>query len=241
MKRAALLLLVLLACAKQKRIKLRPDSALNERGVTFMPFVASQVERFVAPDDRPCERVDGRPRENFVGWQSPSEDPACIHDTLYEGLRPGVLEFQWRSEIPQDGNYDLVTLEYSVGAWGRVVSRGSYYGDYFAKAQLMVNAKAPHCGGSWSLDLAKAAVTGPWSRVAGFSGWVTIPDLVVAGCKAHETMQVTLRLQGESNRGKVEVDWFGFSAIKQEDVNRIFGLRLRQAPLTDVSHDRQSK
>jgi len=235
MKRAAVILLVLLACAKQRRIKLRPEGALNDAGVTFMPFVASRVERFVAPDDRPCEDVDGRPRENFVGWQSPNEDPACIHDTLYEGLRPGVLEFRWRSEIPDDGNYDLVTLEYSVGAWGRVVSRGSYYGDYFAKAQLTVNAKAPSCAGSWSLDLAKAAVTGPWSRVAAFNGWVTIPDLIVPGCRAREIIEVALRLQGESNRGKVEVDWFGFSAIKEEDVNRIFGLRLRPATLSDVA------
>jgi hypothetical protein len=34
-----------------------------------------------------------------------------------------------------------------------------------------------------------------------------------------------LRLVGDVNRGKVDVDWFGFSAIQDDEVNRIFGIR----------------
>lgn len=227
MKYAVLLLLSLIACTRQKRINIRPERSFENRGVAFFPFVASEVERFVGRDGRPCVRVGARPRDNLVGWQSPDDSPACVYDTIDEGARFGALEFQWRLEIPQDGNYDLVTLGYAVGTWGRVVSRGSYYGNYFSRAELSVLARAPHCGASWSLELAKAIVTGPWDRIAAFHGWVSIPDLVLASCKAQETIEVRLRLQAESNRGRVDVDWFGFSAINDDDVSRIFGLRLR--------------
>jgi hypothetical protein len=239
-RRAALLLLVLLACARQKRINLRPQRSFDERGVAFMPFVASEVERFVRPDGSLCARVHREPLESLVGWRSPSDSPACIYDTMDEGLQPAVLQFQWRSELPLDGHYDLVTLEYPIGAWGRVVSRGSYYGDYFAKAQLTVNARAASCAASWALQLAKAEVTGPWSRVAEFRGWTKIPDLVIPNCKANETLEVTLRLQGEANRGRVDVDWFGFSAVSHEDMNRVFGLRSRPSATSAVELDRIS-
>jgi hypothetical protein len=90
------------------------------------------------------------------------------------------------------------------------------------------------------LQLAKAEVTGPWSRVAEFRGWTKIPDLVIPNCKANETLEVTLRLQGEGNRGRVDVDWFGFSAVSHEDMNRVFGLRSRPSATSAVELDRIS-
>jgi len=219
--------MVLLACATARRVPIRP-AARDDRGVSFLPFASSRVERFSDQEGQPCPAFEGRVRNNLLGWESGDpDDPACTHDTLHEGIRAGVLEMRWRSELPQDGSYDLVTLGYSVGAWGRVTSRGSYYGDYYARASVVVEASSPSCAARWSSDLALAQVTGLQDRVAAFSGWLEIPDIGIAGCKAHEPIEVKLRLVGDVNRGKVDVDWFGFSALEDDEVNRIFGIRPR--------------
>ncbi len=222
----AALVMVLLACATSaRRVPIRPV-ARDERGVSFLPFASSRVERFSDQEGRPCPEVVGRVRNNLIGWESENpDDPACTHDTMFEGTRPGLLEMRWRSELPQDGSYDLVTLGYSVGAWGRVTTRGSYYGDYYARASVVVEASSPSCAAKWSSELALAQVNGWWHRIAAFSGWLEIPDIGISGCKAHEPIEVRLRLVGDVNRGKVDVDWFGFSAIQDDEVNRIFGIR----------------
>jgi len=221
----ASLVLVLLACATPRRVPIRP-AARDDRGVSFLPFASSRVERFSGQEGRPCPELAGRVRNNLLGWESGNpDDPACTHDTLHEGTRAGLLEMRWRSELPQDGSYDLVTLGYSVGAWGRVTSRGSYYGDYYARASVVVEASSPSCAARWSSDLALAQVTGLQDRIAAFSGWLEIPEIGISGCKAHEPIEVKLRLVGDVNRGKVDVDWFGFSALEDDEVNRIFGIR----------------
>lgn len=229
--RAALFLALaatMLSCAPRPRRALVRPAARDERGVTFLPFASSSVERFSDAEGRPCAKFAGHVRDNLLGWEGPSaDDPACTHDTLYEGTRPGTLEMHWRATLPADGSYDLVALGYSIGAWGRVVSRGSYYGDYWARAQVVIEASSPHCAASWSADLAQAKVTGPQDRMAAFSGWLEIPDLAIRGCRANEPIDVRLRLVGEANRGKIDVDWFGFSAISDEEVHRIFGVRPR--------------
>ena len=116
----ASLVLVLLACGTPRRVPIRP-AARDDRGVSFLPFASSRVERFSDQEGRPCPELAGRVRNNLLGWESGNpDDPACTHDTLHEGTRAGLLEMRWRSELPQDGSYDLVTLGYSVGAWGRV-------------------------------------------------------------------------------------------------------------------------
>jgi len=232
-RRALAMLALCAACAPtQRRMQVRPD-VRDERGVSFLPFASSQAERFAAPDGAPCTGYGGHVKDNLIGWQAPTpEDSACSHDSLYDGVKPGVLELRWRSEVPADGNYQLVTLGYAVGAWGRVVSRGSHYGDYFAKAQVTIEARSAHCAATWAKQLALAQVTGPSDRQANFSGFVDIPDLAVSGCRAHEPIDVWLRFVGEANRGRVDVDWFGFSASNDGEVHRIFGLRARpgQAP-----------
>jgi len=216
----------LCACAQRPR-RVRVRSADRDvSGAIPLSFASSTVDRFSDPEGKPCAAFTGRVHDNLLGWEGPNaEDAACTHDTLYEGTRPGTLEIHWRTELPRDGSYHLMTLGYSVGAWGRVVSRGSYYGDYFARATVVVEARSPHCQATWSTDLARAQVTGPQDRIAPFSGWLEIPDMPIHGCKAHEPIDVRLRLLGEANRGRIDVDWFGFSAIADEEVNRIFGVR----------------
>ena len=220
------LAVALAACTQRpRRVRVRPAER-DQRGVLPLPFASSTVERFSDPDGKPCPKFAGRVHDNLLGWEaSTADDPACTHDTLYEGTRAGTLEMRWRAELPQDGSYHVLALGYSVGAWGRVVSRGSYYGDYFARAKVVVDATSPHCQASWSADLALAQVTGPQDRMAAFAGWLEIPDIAVHGCKGHEPIDVRLRLVGEANRGKIDVDWFGFSATADEEVDRIFGVR----------------
>jgi len=225
---AAALAAILSACAQRPRRTIVRPASRDERNVAFLPFVSSAVDRFSDAQGRPCPRFAGHVHNNLLGWESPdAEDAACTHDTWADGLPPGVLEMHWRSEIAQDGSYDLVTLGYSVGAWGRVVGRGAHYGDSFSLAKLVVEARSPHCEASWSLELALAKVSGPQTRQADFSGWVEIPELLMKGCKAHDPVDVRLRLIGEANRGRIDVDWFGFSALADDEVNRIFGLRPR--------------
>jgi hypothetical protein len=208
-------------------VHLRPPGDRDERGISFLPFASSAVERFFDPAGRLCPRLDGRIRDNLIGWRSANNDPVCIHDTVDDGQKPAVLELRWRSEIPADGNYDLVTLGYSVGTYGTVLSRGAWLGDYVARAELHIDAQATHCSASRSFRLASASVNGPIYRGADYSGWTEIPSLILTGCKAHEPIEVRVRLVGESNRGRIEVDWFGIAAASDEEVNRIFGLRLR--------------
>ncbi|MGZ6124082.1 MAG: hypothetical protein ACXWLR_03925 [Myxococcales bacterium] len=228
MRSACLLALAAAAasCApRPRRVAVRP-AVRDERGVTFLPFASSSVERFSDADGQPCATFAGHVYDNLLGWEARNaDDAACTHDTLYEGTRAGTLEMRWSATLPADGSYDLVALGYSVGAWGRVVSRGSYYGDYWARAQVVIEASSPHCAVSWSADLAQAKVTGPQDRMAAFSGWLEIPELAMRGCKANEPIDVRLRLVGEANRGKIEVDWFGFSAVSDDEVHRIFGVR----------------
>lgn len=206
-------------------VQVRPAER-DERGVSFLPYASSAVERFAAPDGNPCAVYPGHVKENLIGWAAPTAaDAACSHDTFYDGLQPAVLELRWRSLVPADGTFDLVTLGYAVGAWGRVVTRSSHYGDYFARAEVVIDAQSAHCSTSWSKALAVAKATGPIERVAVFSGWIEIPDLVVADCRKDDPLDVRVRFVGESNRGRVDVDWFGFSAVNDDDANRIFGLR----------------
>ena len=174
-------------------------------------------------DGRRCAAASRGQGYSCFGWEARGNDDfACTMDTFDQGPRPAALELLFRSLIAADGNFDLIAPNYSLGAWGRVAARGSFYGDYFAGAQLIIEARSPHCKISWSKDLARAGVTGPWSRTVGFSGWVEIPSLALTGCKAHEPIEVRVRLVGSTNRGSVDVDWFGFDASSEEELNGMF-------------------
>lgn len=206
-------------------MRVRPVAARDLEGVVFVPYASSQVEGFFDPQGRPCPRYDGAIVDFFAGWQSHDRDPICDHDTFDDGAHPASLELRWRGAMPADGAVDLISGGYAIGAWGRVVARGSHYGNYFAWAQVVLEVESAHCRGSWSAQVAKAAVTGIFSRQTEFSGWSEIPDLHLAGCKAGDALEVRLRLGGEANRGRLEVDAFGFSAVAKDELNRMFGLR----------------
>jgi hypothetical protein len=221
------LILCCLGCAHPRPMQVRP-SIRDERGVSLLAYASSAAERFAAPDGAPCAGYGGHVKDNLIGWEAPNpDDAACSHDTFYDGIRPAVLELRWQVEVPADGNYDVVVLGYAVGAWGRVVCRGSHHGDYFAKAEVVIDATSAHCKASWAKQLAQAKVVGPSDRQTNFSGYVELPDLAMSDCRAHEPLEVRVRLVGESNRGRVDVDWFGFSAVSDGEVDHIFGLRPR--------------
>jgi len=224
---ALVLLVTFAACSRTRRVRIRPDPSLEESGASFLHYASSSVEGFTGPTGRPCARFSGEIRDNLIGWQPEDDDGACYIDTMETGLRPATLELRWQAVIPNDGSYELVPAGFGLGAWGSALSRGSYHGDYFAKATVFIEAWAPSCSGSWALELAKAVVTGPWARQAIFSGWITVPAIVLRGCRGGDIVEARVGLVGETNRGAVNVDWFGFSANADEDVNRIFALRER--------------
>jgi hypothetical protein len=194
-----------------------------------MPFASSDAARFTDAKGQPCPVFAGPVKENNIGWHQgkDSDIPACTYDSFENGTEPAALELRWRVVVPEDGNYDVVAMGYSVGAFGRVLSRGGWKGSYYTKVKVDVDASSSSCGGDWSQDLANAKVDGPWEREAPFSGWVQIPDIQVYGCRGQDVLELRVRLIGETNRGQVDVDWFGFSAQRDDEMNKIFALKPR--------------
>ena len=96
----------------------------------------------------------------------------------------------------------------------------------------MLDATSPHCSGRWSTDLARTAVTRAEARARDFDGWTEIPDVHLFGCKAGEPIDVRVKLVADSNRGRIEVDAFGFSTLNDDELNRVFGVRRGSAAAT---------
>ncbi len=164
-----------------------------------------------------------RPR-HFGRWNWSGGSGAALAGDDSEGWavrnRPVWL---WSGSMgPQ---YEIAPSGFGLGAWGRIVSRGSSIGDYVSTATVVIDGRAKSCAASWSIELAKSMVTGPWARVAAFSGWIEMPNLSLGKCTGGDTLEVSVRLVGESNRGSIDVDWFGISARRDDDVNRVFALR----------------
>jgi len=69
--------MVLLACATTaRRVPVRL-AARDDKGVSFLPFASSRVERFSDQEGRPCPAVGGRVRNNVLGWE-PTLWPASM-------------------------------------------------------------------------------------------------------------------------------------------------------------------
>ncbi len=219
------LLALALSCAGPRPLRVRPVAARDLRDVVFLSFEAARVEGFFDAQGRSCPPFNGAILDFFAGWQSHDPDPICDHDTFADGAHAAALELRWHGVVPADGALELISGGYAVGAWGRAVARGSHYGDYFAWARVVLEVESPHCRGGWSSPVARAAVTGIFSRQAEFSGWSEIPDVPLPGCKRGDPLEVRLRLAGDANRGRIEVDAFGFSAVTADELNRIFGVR----------------
>lgn len=232
MRRCAWLALLVLACGPSK-VRIRPPKERDLTGVVFLPYASSSVESFFDKDGKLCRRFDGKVREYFAGWESDQQgEPACDHDTFDDGLHTALLELVWHGNIPTDGAWDVISGGFSIDARGRVQARGSYYGDFFARAQVVLDATSPHCSGRWSTDLARTAVTRAEARARDFDGWTEIPDVHLFGCKAGEPIDVRVKLVADSNRGRIEVDAFGFSTLNDDELNRVFGVRRGSAAAT---------
>jgi hypothetical protein len=223
--KATLVLAAALACAPLQRIPLRPVQALEGPDVTLLRFTSSEATGFRTPRGRACAPFGGAVKDDFAGWQSPTDDPACVHDSFRDGPAPGTLALRFRAEIPRDGDFELVQAGFALGSVGLVEARGSHFGDYVARATVEVEARAPTCSARWSKELAMAALTGPYQRSAGFSGWFHVSDLPLRGCKGGDRLELDVRLVAATTRGSIVVDLFGFSATRDEDLHRMFGLR----------------
>jgi hypothetical protein len=219
-----LLLLLAAACATPTMVRIRPGTR-DLRGVTFLSYAASSADNFFDAQGRPCPGYDGAVRDYFAGWQSRDKEPICDHDTFQDGIRPAVLEMDFKGRIPSDGALELISSGYSVGAWGSVQARGSHYGDVVALTRVEIALRSPHCEGHWGQEVAKTAVSGPSIRGKEFFGWIEIPDLHLSGCKAGDPVEVALRLVAESNRGHIAIDAFGFSTSSADELKQIFALK----------------
>src|SRR5258707_10559355 len=129
----------LLCCLKQRHVSIRPEQMVEGPGIIMMPYASSRVEGFRESSGLICPPTNGRVRDDLIGWQSKDQDPACVHDTLDDGIGPAALELRWRVMIPKDGQYEIAPSGFGLGAWGRIVSRGSSIGDYVSTATVGID------------------------------------------------------------------------------------------------------
>jgi hypothetical protein len=231
--RLALLALLAAACAAHPKgprfVRVRSDE------IAYLQFNASNAVSFVDSRGRPCQ-VDGG-SGGLLGWHAASsndDDFACTHDTLPQGNGAAALELSFRGVVPRDGTYELDTLGYSLEMDGRVVSRGSWSKDSNATARLLVEARSAHCSRTWDAPIAASFVTGPQMRAAPFAGTQSIPPLALKDCKAGDVLDVRAVLVGETNRGRIDVDTFGFRGAASDRVFAIVLLKEAQPLAPDA-------
>jgi hypothetical protein len=229
----AWLCLLALACAEKRAAPVRFLDAKRD-GVQFLSYKSATSSSFVDPKGKPCESAG-----SMLGWESPpnASDPICTHDTLYDGLNPATLEMRWTGTVPKDGAYELDTFGAGLEVGGTVVTRGSWFGDSFSTAKLVVEVRSPHCSVSWSMPIASAFAQGPFTRAAPFASTQTIPPLSLPDCKAGDALDVRAMLVGHANRGHIDIESFGFPAARGPEADRIFGvLPLKDADAVSKDH-----
>jgi len=218
-------LLLSLACHASHRLPVRPERSLDVPGVTRFHFVSSSAGHFASAEGTPCGSAPREVRDGLFGWQGPGELPACRHDTFEQGQAPGWLELRWAAAIPADGDWLVTPGIFGLGAWGKVTARSAPQGRFTSEATVLVEARAPSCRGEWSLSVARTQATNSWPRTAEYAGAVELEEILLRGCRAGEPVELRLRFVGESNRGRIDVAWFGFSAYATDDADQLFGLR----------------
>jgi hypothetical protein len=220
------LLALALACAACAHGNPRSDAQLAEKkDATFLAFDSSGATRFTAASGKPCGPVGSSFR--LLGWESDSSDPACSHDTMYEGVATATLDLRWKGTIPKDGEFDLTSFENGLRVWVEVVSRGAWSRESFADAKVVAEARSEHCSLSWTEPLAHAATYGPELRATPYGGYKEVPPLRLSGCKAGDALELHVDLVADVTRGHVDVDSFGFRGSSKHDADRIFGLVYR--------------
>jgi hypothetical protein len=194
--------------------------------VHYLTFTGMNATGFTAPDGSSCQAHALNPQgHGMLGWEAKdNSDPACSHDTNYEGVSVAALEMHWRGKIPRDGSYELNTFGYTVHTTGEVVVRGSWNLDTWAVTNLTIEMKSDHCSMEWSKPVASATARGPWMRKTPFYGYQEIPPLQMDDCKAGDILEVTARLAADVNRGRVDVDSFGFLTGSASDAKELVAL-----------------
>jgi hypothetical protein len=115
-----------------------------------------------------------------------------------------------------------------VKTLGAVVCRGGWTVEAMAFATLVVEARSAHCSANWSTPLAKTMSFGPETRATPFDGYKDIPPLLLEECRAGDVLEVRLRLEADTNRGRIDVDSFGFEIMSDLDGRRLFGLMRKE-------------
>jgi len=172
-------------------VRIRPVTQRDLSGVVFLPFDSSKVDGFFEMHGRPCPRLRGRNPRTFSPDGSPAtkRNRSADHDTFEDTLRRPPSSCAGAGTIPAEGAWTVVSGGYAVGAWGRVLARGSYHGDYFALARIELEAKSPHCHAN-GRALALAKITGIYTRGRTFGGRDS--GRAAGGCGAGDAIEVRL-------------------------------------------------
>jgi hypothetical protein len=214
--------LVCVACAQGSAGTLR---LAEKNDAAFLPFDSSGATHFTAAGGKACGPVGASFR--LLGWESDSADPVCTHDTMHEGVATATLDLRWKGTIPKDGEFDLTSFENGPRIWIEAVSRGAWSRESFADVSIVAEARSEHCSLSWTEPLAHAVTYGPELRATPYGGYKEVPPLRLSGCKAGDALELHVGLVADSNRGRIDVDSFGFRASSTYDADRIFGLVYR--------------
>jgi len=216
------------ACSHAQDTWIHAEQGADRPDVPYLAFAGSRVTAFTGADGKSCPVVsEHRVTRGLIGWISYDNDPACSHDTQYEGNGTAVLELRWTGSVPTTGNYELDTFGYTVKTSGEVVVRGAWASESFAIARLVVEIRSPHCSLAWSTPLAAESSYGPESRVAPFYAYQEIPPLFLTDCREGDTLDVRTQLVANTNRGRIDVEAFGFKAYSDWDAQHLFGLVLK--------------
>lgn len=217
-------LLLLAACAAPAVRPPAADRSLDP-ATARLRFERLGSRHFASRSGTPCSAIQAPPAAGHLGWMSENDDPACLYDTVDARVEPGWLELVFAGTVPADGDHRLVQSRIRLTAAGRVQARSSAFCEYHASARAELLATSPSCQGRWSGLLGRAQVSGGSERGQSFAGSVVLGEVALRGCRAGERVELRVRLLAESNRGSVDVDWFGFTLAEAAEADAIFGLR----------------
>ena len=220
-----ILAFALLSCASTTTDLTNPEYKEKDLA-TWLSFAGSRATSFTAADGTACAPV-GR-KFTLLGWESDHKEPACSHDTLYEGVKTATLDLAWKGEIPRNGDFDLSSFDNGMQLWVDVVGRGTWVGDSVADARVVIEARSSHCGFTWNDPVAHVATFGPETREAPYGGYRQLPPLRLFHCQQGDPIEVHVAFTAQVSRGRVDVDSFGFHAASVYEADHVLGLVYRE-------------